>query len=227
MKHPQREEWAPFLFGEATADVRTKLTAHLAHCPECATEIAAWRRSIGRLDEWRLPAREATPRAAASGLRWAVAASVVLGLGFGLGWIAKPSGPEAAELRAQVETSVKAAFASEVRPQIMAEVERASTQSQDRTSNALAALEVRLARASETGSRQVLQGLTTVWHSAREEDRQVFATLLDQLQEQRATDYVSLRKDLETLATLTDDEMRQARSRLNQLAARTLADNEK
>ena len=121
---------------------------------------------------------------------------------------------------------MKAALASDVRPQFAAEVERVSAQAQERTSDALAALEVRLARAAESGSRQVLQGLTAALNSAREEDRQVFATLLDQLQEQRATDYVSLRKDLETLATLTDDEMRQARSKLNHLAARTLADNE-
>ena len=74
--------------------------------------------------------------------------------------------------------------------------------------------------------RQVLQGLTAVLDNAREEDRQVFVTLLDQLQDQRTTDYVSLRKDLETLATFTDDEMRQARSKLNHLAAHTLAANE-
>jgi len=225
MKHPQREEWGPYLFGEASPDVRTRLATHLDQCPECATEIAAWQRSLGRLDEWRLPALEKEPRPLAPAVRWAMAASVVLGVGFGLGWLAKPPALDAAVLQAQVESSVQAALASSGRPLVGAGAE-ASAATPDPTAEALAALEARLNRSSEIGLRQVLQGLTTVLQEAREEDRQGFVTLLDQLQEQRTTDYVSLRKDLETLATLTDDEMRQARSRLNQLAARTLADND-
>jgi hypothetical protein len=225
MKHPQREEWVPFLFGEATPDAQKNLTAHLEHCPECATELAAWRRSLGRLDHWRLPEPARRP-AAAPAFRWAMAAAIVLGLGFGLGWLSKPSAPDAAELRAQIEASVKSALALDLRHEISAEIERTSSQAQGPSSDALAALEVRLARASETGLRQMLQGLTDVLNNAREEDRHVLATLLDQLQEQRTTDYVSLRKDLETLATLTDDEIRQARLKLNQLSARGVIDNE-
>jgi predicted negative regulator of RcsB-dependent stress response len=225
MKHPQREEWVPFLFGEATPATQKRLAAHLEDCRECATEIAAWRRSLGRLDRWRLPSAEQTRANAAPAFRWAVAAAIVLGLGFGIGWLSKPSASNAAELRAQVEASVNAVLASELRQQMAAEIERVSSQAQGQSSNALAALELRLARTSETGLRQVLQGLTDVLNSAREEDRRAFATLLDQVQEQRTTDYVSLRKDLETLATLTDDEIRQARSRLSRLDARAPSDN--
>ena len=40
MNHPKREEWVPYLFGEATPQTRDKLTEHLQNCPDCAAEIA-------------------------------------------------------------------------------------------------------------------------------------------------------------------------------------------
>lgn len=56
---------------------------------------------------------------------------------------------------------------------------------------------------------------------ARELDQQATLALCKSLQEQHAADHFLLRQDLETVASLTDDEMRQARQRLMQLAALT------
>jgi anti-sigma factor RsiW len=226
MKHPQRDEWVPFVFGEAASETRQRLAAHLEHCPECAGEVAAWRRSLGRLDHWQPSGPVPRPGNVFRPLRWAIAAALVLGAGFGLGRFSRPPPPDGAEWRAQVVASMKAALVPELREQMVAEVERVASGAQAQSSNALVALEARLAQASQSGLQQAILALTGALNDAREEDRHLLTTVLDQLQEQRATDYVALRKDLETLATLTDDEIRQARLKLNQLVARAQIDNE-
>src|SRR6266446_7247750 len=87
MKHPERDEWVPFIFGEADSDQRRQLESHLKACAECRGEIESWQRSVGRLDSWKLP-RMSKPRASFVPLvKWAVAAALVLSVGFGLGRI--------------------------------------------------------------------------------------------------------------------------------------------
>ena len=60
MKHPNRDEWAPYVFGEAPAAEARRLEAHLESCEECAAEIAGWQRSLKMLDSWPVAPR---PRA--------------------------------------------------------------------------------------------------------------------------------------------------------------------
>ncbi|PYJ84083.1 MAG: hypothetical protein DME22_14045 [Verrucomicrobia bacterium] len=92
MNHPKREEWAPYLFDEATAEERRKLAAHLQNCPECAAEIAGWQRSLKTLDRWKLPAARArSSQWAGPVLKWGIAAALVLGAGFGLGRLSAPT----------------------------------------------------------------------------------------------------------------------------------------
>src|SRR5262249_30265831 len=147
-------------------------------------------------------------------LRWAMAAAFVLSAGFALGRFSQPPAPNPApaEWRAQVAASVKATLVPELRAQLAADLERAAGRAQNQSGEALAALEARLGQSVEAGWRQAVQGLTGVLHDAREEDRHLLSAVLDQLQEQRTTDYIALHKDLETLATLTDDEIREARA---------------
>lgn len=179
MKHPEREEWVPLLFGEIEPARREELEAHLRACPDCAAEIQAWRTSLTRLDAWKVPAR-ATRATRASRwnyqpMAWAAAALLMLGVGLGLGYWASPG------------------------------------QSNSR------ALEARLADL-EKRSAQTVEALVST-RAQQSEDLQMFAAAFRALQENHRDDFVSLRKDLETVAALTDEEIRAAREKLVQLTS--------
>ncbi|MEW6307312.1 MAG: zf-HC2 domain-containing protein [Verrucomicrobiota bacterium] len=179
MKHPERDEWIPFLYGEASADTRRRLEEHLQNCPECAREIAAWQRATARLGNWQLkqPAKPAVTRAPARLLKWAAAAVVVLGLGVAIGRSSAPR-VDTQALRAEIEPSVRAAIASDL-------------------------------------GKQFATALT----AARAEDRQAVITLLQEMQRQHAADYFALRKDLETVASMSEEEIRRAQQNIYRLTA--------
>jgi len=80
MNHPKREEWIPLLFGEANADAKQWLEGHLRDCPECAREISAWRRTVGRLDAWKLPKAPRTKDFSFKPVGLAAAAAVIIGV---------------------------------------------------------------------------------------------------------------------------------------------------
>ena len=211
MKHPTHEEWVPYLFGEATAEVRHRLGAHLEDCPECRAEIEAWQRSRRKLDAWTLspPVRRADVREPV--LRLAFAAAVILVLGLVIGRFTAPASAGVDQLRAEVAASVKSAVAAEFRAEL--------ARTQSHTSNVLAAFETRLANAWEIGSSQLLRGFAETFAAAREDDRRATLTLLEQIQRENLAGYVALRRDLETVASMTDDELRQARSKIIEVAA--------
>ena len=204
MNHPKREEWTPYLFGEATPEARNKLTEHLQNCPECAAEIAGWRRSLHKLDRWKLPRMRArSAQGAPSFLKWGVAAALVLGAGVGLGRWSAPA-VDSNALQTRIEASVKSSLALERQGQFNADLQSALAGAVD-------------ASAAET--QRQLGELVQALNRAREEDRQITFSWIDNVRKQHAADYLSLRTDLETVASLADEEIRRARRSLNQLAA--------
>jgi len=196
MNHPKPEEWVQYVFGEASSASHRRLQEHLRECGECRQEIEAWQRSRGCLNAWKLPRMQRRPEALAPLLRWAVATSFILMLGFGLGWL----------------TSVRNSNAG---------FQNALDRAQSQTAHSLAALEARLAKTSGAETRQLVQGLTVMLERAREEDRRAALALFRDLEKQHVAAYVALRKDLERLASLTEDEIRQARLTLVQLVDQT------
>ena len=233
MKHPDREEWIPYLWGEASQEVKTQLTKHLESCPECREQVATWDRTIRKLDSWKLPqrsAREAMPQAL---VRWAIAAVLVLGIGFGLGRFSTYASFDANKLRSELESSLRASVAAELQQQRRPAEDNgwqaalAATRSQ--ISNDF---QVQLAierdqimagvmNVSARDSRRQLNEFIQFLRTTRDEDRQNTLVLLREIQKQHATDYLALRKDLETVASLTDDEIQQARLKFIQLASRS------
>ena len=67
----------------------------------------------------------------------------------------------------------------------------------------------------------VLRSLPELVRTASEEDRRVILAQLDRINQQHRADFVSLRRDLETVASLTEEEIRQANLKLLQFAAAT------
>jgi hypothetical protein len=107
-------------------------------------------------------------------------------------------------LQTRIEASVKSSLAVELQRQLNAELQ-----------STLAGL----VDASGAETQQQLGELIQAFNRAREEDRQITLAWIEKNQKQHAADYLSLRADLETVASLTDEEIRRARLSLNQLAA--------
>jgi hypothetical protein len=90
---------------------------------------------------------------------------------------------------------------------------------QFQSSNAIVSAELRLAKASEAEMGRLTRGLMEALNNAREQDRQTTQALFETLQQQHETELISIRTDLETLASLTDQEIRSAQMKLIQIAA--------
>ena len=206
MNHPKREEWIPLLFGEANAETKQRLEGHLRECAGCAQEVNAWRRTVGRLDAWKLPKAQKTGRSLPwRPMAWAAAAAVVIGA-FTAGRMTAPA-LDVQKLR----TGLK----SELSEEIQQGFARVSSES----SAALANLEVRLASVSIENNKEMAEEFVQAINSLRTQDREATEALFAKLEKQYTTDFVLLRRDLETLASTTDDEIENARLKLYQLAS--------
>jgi len=109
MKHPEREEWVPFIFGEADAGRRRQLESHLDDCAECREEIQSWKRSLDRLDSWELPTVTKRRPNFVRLVKWAAAAAIVLCVGFAIG--RNTAHADAAKIRAAVERNLRGELA--------------------------------------------------------------------------------------------------------------------
>jgi len=196
MKHPNRDEWVPYVFGEARADEAKRLRAHLESCAECAAEVTAWRRSLRTLDKWELPEPVRSRTIIAPAFRWAMAAAIMLAAGIAIGRV---TAPDAREIRAQAVASVKAMLAQELQQTVSES-------------------EARLASASEERAQELWDAFSGQLAAAREEDQRAMLTLSEQYRLEQEERYVNLRRDLETLASQADLEIRQANFKLTQLA---------
>src|SRR2546426_9295305 len=107
MKHPTREAWMAYLYGELAPEAQADLAAHLHVCPECTQAVGAWQVTMSDLQAWRLPlsTRRLAPWRVSEWLagpllKWSIAAMLVLGFGFGVGRLSSTASAEAAKLRA-------------------------------------------------------------------------------------------------------------------------------
>jgi hypothetical protein len=193
MNHPKREEWVPYLFGEAKSEVRQELQQHLQNCRDCRSEIENWKRSLRRLDAWQLPEAVRRREAFAPTFRWAVAAMVVLvlGLGFALGRLTSTGG-DAAKLREAIEPQIRQELRAEFAQLLQQELANAAAAtmaaSGERTKNWLA-------------------------QYARSVDARIEAERTE-----RIADCLSLKRDVDTIAVNADAGLRTTEHRLAQLA---------
>jgi len=171
MTHPKHEELAEFLYDDGMSPARRDEVAHhVEACGECRAIIESWRGVRTNLAAWQLPAGPRMPLAASrssaagAGLRWAVAAAVLLGGGFALARMTeKPV--DLAVLRTELAQELR----KEVRQEIVAELQNYS---------------VKQAAWQEEFQGEVINVVR-----------------------QQAANHASLRKDVETLAVLTEEEI--------------------
>jgi hypothetical protein len=123
MNHPKPEEWVPYLYGESTSAVRRELAAHLKDCAQCRGEIETWKRSLGRLDSWRVPRARPLPMFAAPILKWAAAAACVLTVGIFVGRATIPK-VDVEKLREAIAPQIQSDLRQEVAQLVREEVAR-------------------------------------------------------------------------------------------------------
>jgi hypothetical protein len=205
MNHPKREEWVPYLYGEAAPEDRQRLKAHLESCGECRGEIEGWKRSLGRLDAWKLPRARKADGMFVPLLKWAAAAVIVLTAGFGAGRLTAPR-VDAGKLRAAVEPELRRQLSQELAQVVRDEVN-------------LAAAATLTASGKQAG--EMIAVYAKALEARRTEDSQAIHAALDRLASQRLDDFVLLKKDLDTVAVNTDAGLRQAEEQLVRLAGYT------
>lgn len=202
MKHPNRDEWVPYIFGEASPDAARTLNQHLSECADCRNQVESWRRTLKRLDAWQIPGRRKARTVARPMVRWAIAAAILLGVGFGLGQFS--SARAANKNRMQLEASLRSIVATQVRDQVQ---------------NAVGSLEVRLAQSRQAESERLAAEFASLLKAQNEVDSAITRAVYDQLQDRFDGYYLALRKDLETVAVAADEQLQNTQLQLVELAS--------
>jgi hypothetical protein len=190
-----------FLYDETTAAEASELKAHLETCAECRAKVDGWGTARQSLNTWQTPvAAPAMKRSANGALKWALAASVVLLVGFTAGRISQPNPvnlqAELAKARQEIAAEVKAQLQSNLQ-----EIARTTTV------------------ANQEQSRQLFEEFLTKYQAARAEDQQTTVNWLRQMEERHKADFAWLRKDLETVAVMAEDKLNRTALKVQQLTA--------
>jgi len=207
--HPNAEEWMSFLYGEAAPARHAELDAHLQDCAACREQVGTWRGSMAALDAW--PLRPPAPRTFAQpALRWAAAAVVVLGLGFGLGRVTHSSATDVKQLQATLRSEMDARLAT-------ARDEFAAALRQQQTDLAQAAQTIAAEAATEEAGAMMTR-FAKLMDERREADHETFTAAIKRMEERHLNNYTALRNDLDTVAVNADDEISRAQEQLMELA---------
>ncbi len=192
MNHPPREDWVPYLFGEAKTETRRELRQHLQSCPDCRAEMDRWKRTLGQLDAWKLPHPAGIRERFAPVFRWAIATAVLmLGIGFTVGRFTSPTA-DPAQLRAAIEP--------QLRHELRTELARILEQQVASTAGATLA-------ASGEQTKQWLADYARALNARLEAERT-----------ERIADCLSLKQDVDTLAINADATLRRTQQGLAVLA---------
>jgi anti-sigma factor RsiW len=154
-----------YLYDEADAAERRELERHLEACSECEQRVSAWRRTMDILDECTEPTAAGKPRVIRlRGLaRWALAAAVLVLVGYVAGRVSAPGKADPAALRAELAA---------VRQQVREEVLREARQEMD--DKALATL-----TACRSMMEEMLQELAVSFDATRRSDMMTLAALTE------------------------------------------------
>src|SRR5215472_8551848 len=183
MTHPTNEEWMSYLYGEINRTDRERLSVHLEVCLHCQDKVAEWQGALKNLDGWQLangsraPRRLKQSRFVPVSLKWAAALVLFAGAGFAVGRLSSSSAsPE----------QVRAAIEPEIRQQLRQEFAQTLRQELDKTASTTLA-----------ASREQARSLLADYDAARADDDDAVSEAMNELQSQQASDYLSLKKQLD------------------------------
>jgi hypothetical protein len=208
MNHPNSEDWMSYLYNETDASTQARLGEHLKECPQCRERVAGWQAVQKGLDQWQLEPRR-RPRSKAAQLfarpflKWAAAAAIFAGIGFAIGRLSSFAAVSPQKLRAAIEP--------EIRRQLRAEFAQTMREELDKTAASTLA-------ASREQARTLLAEYARTIENARAADNHAISAALDQLGSQETDDFVSLKKQIDTVAVLTDAGLRRTENQVAELA---------
>lgn len=121
MSHPNDQQLMEFLYDEINPASRAEVLAHVSSCDECRRRVESWRQVRGALQSWRLAdvARPSARSRMVIGLRWALAASVLIAVGFGLARLTAPR-PVSAVADPKVVEALRAELKQDLSVQVAA-----------------------------------------------------------------------------------------------------------
>lgn len=198
MNHPAYEEWVAYLYKELNGARSATLTAHLAECPVCRQHLENWRITRRQLDHWQIAPANARPfprRPWHPALGWAMAALLMITAGFAMARMTGPAEVDVAGLR------------NELRDEL---IETLGARTESATAATLATADMQ--------TRELLEEFALGYQADRAADHAAILTALQEIESRRAIDFVSLRKDLETVAVHSDYEFRRTQQDLIRLA---------
>lgn len=221
-----------FLYGEQTSQSKAALNAHLGSCATCRGAVAKWQGAIQHLGKWKLP-RSSGARSlikAQPVVKWALAAALVLGLGYTIGRLSTPAvdltairtaleGQLRDSLVAQVKQEVQEQFTADWKAVLSGKTEEANTPFRQ---DLLAGLNQVTAKAVSDASaehQRVMMDWLDTYNADRQQDKRATLALIDQTERKRVADNFKLRRSLETVALVADHKFQRTETELDQLAS--------
>jgi hypothetical protein len=228
MEHPTYEELLAHIEGASSSPAARKVANHVQHCTECAAEIAGWQRTIKKLDQHEWPNSQwASAGSFPTVMKWAIAAAAVflLAIGFGLGRVSEMSNNRlrqtlAAQVKQQVENELKAELLATFSPPNSG---GGSKFQQQLRGGLLSTLN---ANQNSKEKQRLLKEIQQVLAQKQDENQRILLDLVYQVRQAHEADYLSLRHDLETAASVADNDLEENRQQLSHLAATLLAKNQ-
>jgi hypothetical protein len=145
-----------------------------------------------------------------------------LGIGFGLGRLTYPSN---AVNKTAVATELKAQLASEIKAELLAALTNSGQAETDSFRQQFRSqLAVALAEQQSTADRtRLMNEILQVVQAKQEENQRALFDLVSRVRQEHQTDYLSLRHDLETAASVADHDLRENQQQLHHLTSTLFA----
>ena len=221
MNHPAPEQWMEYLYQELPRQTRRSLNQHLGICPICREKVNSWR-GVGQvLNAWKVPAKRSPYWIEQPWLKWGIAAMLVLGLGLLIGRLTVSTSPNREALRAELREQLRADFQAQWQAMLQKARQDLASHIHQQNQADLAQASAVLLEATGTETQRILTEFIGAYEAERQKEYRTLLTALGQWESQRLDDYALMRKDLETLALTTADQIHQARNQIGRLAAFT------
>jgi hypothetical protein len=236
LNHPQPAEWMSYVYGELPRASRTRFQDHLRRCADCRLQVEGWEQAQQSLKAWRLAPRVSKVRLALAQpiLKWALAALVVLGLGYGIGRMSMASTDTAAiraaieqplreTLLAQMQAELASRFQADWHAALSGDPDAVDTEFRRQLRAGLDEWAMKTTAAAVSHDETLFNKFLTLYRANQQQDQQRMLTLVNDVDQKHQAEQRRLRQALETVAVVAADQLHRTQTELGQLASYTQA----